>query len=282
MITNILLISIFYENSFGDDLSPRQQWKQFADPEMLTCKDGFVLLQKNNGYPACVTPSTYLKLIDRNFTKFDFTIILNRSNMMNSLMENMASNQILMSHWHEMMLKNPNMTSTTMSNWISQMKGNPELLENILGPMTSDPSLREQMIDEMKKHPVMEASLKQNTAWMDSVHESITDSGLSPGMNHDRCSWCPRYVHHNSMDHSMQFSYSDRLMDLMHHIWINDKMNQNMHQFMLKSPEHMALMTEQMMGEILDPMMDDPQLREQMIELMLENQGFMNSIRHNN
>ena len=78
----------------------------------------------------------------------------------------------------------------------------------------------------------------------------------------------------------MQFSHSDRIMDLMHHIWINDQMSQDVHQFMLKSPGHIALMSEQMMGEILDPMMDDPQIREQMIELMLENQGFMNSIRH--
>ena len=280
MITSLLINPIFYEDSFAENLSPRQQWKQFADPDKLACKDGFVLLQKNNGYPACVTPSTYLKLIDRNFTKFDFTLILNRHNMMNSLIENMASNQNLMSHWHEMMLKNPSITSKTMSNWISQIKENPKLLENILGPMTNDPTLREKMIEEMKKHPVLEASLKQNTAWMESVHEPMVDSEMDQRMHHEKCSWCLQYGHHDYLDHSMQFSHSDRIMDLMHHIWINDQMSQDVHQFMLKNPEHMALMSEQMMGEILDPMMDDPQIREQMIELMLENQGFMNSIRH--
>ncbi len=280
MIANLLINPIFYEDSFAENLSPRQQWKLFADPDKLTCKDGFVLLQKNNGYPACVTPSTYLKLIDRNFTKFDFTLILNHHNMMNSLIENMVSNQNLMSHWHEMMLKNPSMTSKTMSNWISQIKENPKLLENILGPMTNDPTLREKMIEEMKKHSVMENSLKQNTAWMESVHEPIVDSGMDQGMHHEKCSWCPQYGHHDSLAQSMQFSHSYKMMDLMHHMWINDQMSQDVHQFMLKSPEHMALMSEQMMGEILEPMMDDPQIREQMIELMLENQGFMNSIRH--
>ena len=238
--------------------------------------------KKNNGFPACVTPSTYLKLIDRNFTKFDFTLILNRHNMMNSLVENMASNQNLMSHWHDMMLKNPSMINKTMSNWISQMKENPKLLENILGPMTNDPILREKMIDKMKTHPTMEAYLKQNTTWMESVHEPMMESGKDQRMHHEKCAWCPQYGHHDSQDNSMKFSHSDKIMDLMHHIWINDQMNQDMHQFMLKSPDHMVLMSEQMMGEILDPMMNDPQIREQMIELMLDNQGFMNSIRHIN
>lgn len=281
-ITNLLVNPIFYEDSFAENLSPRQQWKQFADPHMLTCKEGFVLLQKNNGYPTCVTPSTYLKLIDRGFTKFDFTIILHRHDMIISLIENFTSNQNLMSHWHEMMLKNPNVTSKTILNWISQMKENPELLKNMLGPMTSDPSLRKKMIDEMKKHPVMEVSLKQNTAWMDSVHGSMMDSGMAQGKYNEECLWCPQLTHHNSMDYSMRFSHSDRMMDLMHHMWINDQMNQEIYQFMLKSPEHMALMSEQMMSEILNPMMDDPQLREQMIDLMLKHPGFMNSIRHNN
>jgi hypothetical protein len=65
-------------------------------------------------------------------------------------------------------------------------------------------------------------------------------------------------------------------------MWINDEMSQDMHEFMLENPQHMAGMSEQMMGEMLGPMMDDPELREQMIALMLKNQGFMNSIRHNN
>ena len=51
---------------------------------------------------------------------------------------------------------------------------------------------------------------------------------------------------------------------------------------MLENPEHMAIMSESMLDQMLGPMMDDSELRQQMIELMLENQEFMNSIRHEN
>lgn len=37
-----------------------------------------------------------------------------------------------------------------------------------------------------------------------------------------------------------------------------------------------------MMEPMLNAVMDDPDLRERMIELMLEHQDFMNSIRHDN
>ena len=46
MITSLLITPMLHEDSFAENLSPRQQWKQFADPDKLTCKDGFVLLQK--------------------------------------------------------------------------------------------------------------------------------------------------------------------------------------------------------------------------------------------
>lgn len=279
-ITSLLIIPYSYDNSFGETLSPLKQWKKFADPQLLTCKDGFVLLQKSNGFPACVSPLTYLKLIDRGFTKFDFTLILNRSDMMTSLMETMASNQILMDHWHDMMLKNPHVIDKTMSNWISQIKDNPSLLENIMGPITTDLNLRAKMIEELKKHPIMENSLKENPSWMKSVHEPQMNPGMDNTTHYNECLWCPDYDSHDSIDRSMHFSNSDKMMDLMHHVWINEKLNKDMHEFMLENPAHMAMMSDKMMSQIMTPIMNDPELREQMISLMLKNQGFMNSIRH--
>ena len=277
-----LIIPFLYEGSFAQEtLSPRQQWKQFADPDLLTCKEGHILLQKNNGYPVCVTPSTYLKLIDRDYAELDFSLISNRQSMMDTLMQNMVSNQNLMSHWHEMMLKNPNIVNKTMNDWILQMKENPELLTNMLGPMTSDPELRQKMISEMKKHPIMEDSLKQNPRWMVSIHQSDMNNHVDQRM-HSNCKWCPEFEHAHSHEHSTEFSHSDKMMDLMHHIWINDQMRKNMHEFMLENPTHLANMSNQMMSEILVPMMDDSKLRENMTELMLEHQEFMNSIRHEN
>jgi hypothetical protein len=53
-----------------------------------------------------------------------------------------------------------------------------------------------------------------------------------------------------------------------------------MHNFMLENHHHMGLMSDQMMGPMLGYIMDDPELRQQMIEMMLEHPEFMNSIRH--
>ncbi len=72
------------------------------------------------------------------------------------------------------------------------------------------------------------------------------------------------------------------MMNIMHTIWINPSLAQDMHDFMLESPSHMANMADQMMEPMLGPMMNDPEIRQQMMELMLENPEFMDSIRHQN
>ena len=59
-------------------------------------------------------------------------------------------------------------------------------------------------------------------------------------------------------------------------------MTKDVHDIMIENPYHMAQLTHQMMDPILGLMMDDPDLRKQMIELMLEHKDFMNSIRHEN
>ena len=168
MILSITVSSTYIETSFAQKMSPHQQWKQFSNIDMITCKEGHLLLQKTNGNPSCVMPSTYLKLVDRGYGNFDSSIMNKHPEMMNNLMSNMASNQNLMHHWHEMMQKNPSMMKQTMDDWVSQIKDNPELLKNMLGPMTSDPKLRETMIDAMKNHSHMETSLKQRLRYQQS------------------------------------------------------------------------------------------------------------------
>ena len=249
-------------------------------------------------------------------------------------MNSMASNQNLMLHWHEMMQNDSNMMTKTMVDWVSQMKKNPELLKNMLGPMTSDPELREKMIHTMKNHLQMESYLKLHSMWMDSVHQPMSsgmghgsDSTMSGGMcggksdgmgNHtesmscgksdeksnmghgdsdmgcpmcekmqekkrlDNCPWCPSYKHHSMSSHLMTISSSDKMMDIIHHMWINSEMTKDMHTLMLEDPSHMAMMSNQMMEPMLNAVMDDDDLREEMIELMLQHKDFMNSIRHEN
>ena len=268
-------------------IPPRKQWKEISDIDQLTCNESLLLLQKNNGAPACVSPSSYLRLIDRGYGMFNSEIMMDRPMMMNNLIERMTSDQMIMNHWHEMMINDKTMMQKTMQDWISQMKDNPKFLANMMGPMTSDPNLREQMIETMKQHGVMMSSLQGHPRWMDSVHDEMMSSGMGMGQNqgqgmHMNCSWCPEYEGHDTHENPRSLSHSDRMMDMMHHMWINDEMTTDMHDYMIENPSHMAQMSGQMMGPMLGHMMDDPELRQQMIDLMLEHPEFMNSIRHEN
>ena len=282
MILTIAISPSFFENSFAQQMTPHQQWKKFADFDMLSCKSGYLLIQKSNGNPACVMPSTYLKLVDRGYGSHNQSMMDKRPEMMNNLMDSMASNEKLMRHWHEMMQKNPTIMKNTLNDWVLQIKDNPELLKNMLAPMTSEPELREKMIDIMKNHSIMENYLKSNSSWMDSVHQSMMGSEMGQGMHHTTCTWCPDYDHHSLNSHSMTLHKSDKMMDMIHHVWINSEMTMDMHSMMLEDSSHMAMMSTQMMEPMLNAVMNDVDLREQMIDLMLQHKDFMNSIRHEN
>lgn len=295
LLTSLALFSLFtiFEDTFAQEMSIHQQWKKFSDLYLLKCNQGHILLQKNDGTPACVLPYTYEKLIDRGYTKFDLSLMSKRPDMMNQLMDHMISNESLMHHWHNMLQKNPSLMMQTMNDFTIHMKENPELLKNMLGPMTSVPELREKMIQTMKHHSQMESSLKQNSMWMNSVHQPMMSSGMGnqgdsvmncqmcQNMDKTSCSWCPEYQMH-SMSKITVFSHSERMMDMMHEIWINSDMTSEIHREMLKNPSHMALMSQDMMEPLLNAVMDDDQLRQQMIDLMLEHENFMNTIRHEN
>ena len=279
------LSGIFFSlfDSFAQTIiSPHQQWKEQSSIDQITCKDGLVLLQKSNGIPACVSPSSYLKLIDRGYAIFDSKILMDRPVMMNNIMKTMTENNDLMHHWHEMMINDSNMMKNTIKDWIQKMKDNPAYLANIMGPITSDPELRQKMVEYMRQHTTMEQSLKDHQRWMESVHDQKMEHETHQGVELSKCSWCPQYEQHVMHENNTDYTNSARMMDMMHYMWINDQMTQDMHEFMLENPSHMAQMSKQMMRPILVSMMDDPELRQQMIELMLVHEEFMLSIRHEN
>ncbi len=279
IIFSLTFNSIFFEQiSAQKELSLHKQWKKFADLDSLTCNHEFILIQKNNGVPACVSPSTYLKLVDRGYGNYDSSLLKNNPQMMMKLRDHMISDNALMSHWHQMLNQNPTMMMQSMNDLIFHMKENPELIKNFMGPMTSDPQLRDKMITIMQNHPQMESHLKNNSEWMDKVHDQIMGSGMG-SMMHDNCQWCPDYQMH-SMQHSMMLSHSSPIMDMMHEMWIDSGMTSEMYKLMMQNPSHMAMMSHDMMEPMLNSMMGDEILRQKMIELMLEHQDFMNAIRH--
>ena len=288
LIISISISPILFENSFAEEqiVPPRHQWKQLPDPDTLTCNEELILLQKTNGSPACVSPIAYLKLIDRGYGKFDSSQLMKRPVMMDYLMRGMINEPQLMHHWHNMMMNDTKIMQQAMSDMVLQLKKSPEFMPNIMAPMTTNPDLRKQMIEHMKNHNHMMNSFQQHSGWMDSVHQPMMGSKMGGGMGsgmHGQtiCSWCPEMTQQTESDHP-GFRQPKIMEDMMHHLWLNKNMQAKMHNFMLENHHHMGLMSEQMMGSTLGYMMDDPELRQQMIEMMLEHQEFMDSIRHEN
>jgi hypothetical protein len=67
------------------------------------------------------------------------------------------------------------------------------------------------------------------------------------------------------------------MMDMIHHMWINPEMTQDMH-MMMNNSSHMTQMSEHLMEPMLGVIMNNVNLRQQMINLMLEHSDFMNTI----
>lgn len=268
VVFSVSLAPILFENTLAQEITPpRKQWKQVPDLETLTCKSGMLLLQKSDGSPACVLPSTYLKLVDRKYGQYDSELFTRQPGMIDTLLSDMVSNQNMMQHWHDMMIQYPKTMQQTMNTWIPKMKDDPTFFKKFMDPMISDPNLREKMITEMKKHPIMNSTLSKNPKWMHSVNEK-TGTGMGSHMGQKNS---------HTMQHGMSFHNQNIMMDMIHHMWVTNSTRDKMAEFMLENPNHMNMMTDQMMGQILYPMMDDPQLRQQMIDVMLENHKFMNS-----
>jgi len=287
-ISILIIFPVFIENSFSQENligSPRSQWKQLPDADSLMCKDGLILLQKNNSSPVCVSPTTYLKLLDRGYGKFDLSQLTKRSQMMITVLHTVLENQHLVNHWHTMMINDPKILHQSMSSLNLQLNENPQLMISILGPMITNPELRAEMINQMKENNQMMMSLQENPKWMNSVHSPIMGSmnkEMSPEIPAESdCSWCIEPKSQQFSNNS-DFQHPKIMEDMIHHIWMNENLRNQMHLFMFENPEHMKTMTNHTMEPILESMMSDSNLRKQMIEMMLEHQEFMNSIRHEN
>ena len=280
LILSLVTPVMFYEKSFSQisETTPRQQWNQLPDPDNLTCKSGLILLQKIDGSPSCVSPSTYMKLVDRGYGKFDSSQLMKRSEMMLSLMQEITKDTRLTTHWHTMMKNDPKILRQAMSEMVINLKANTTLLGHVIEPMMANSEIQKEMITQMKKNDQMMMSLQDNPKWMNSVHGSPINPDID---EQNECSEC---MHTDTIQNSKIHDFHQpKIMEAMvHHIWINEKMRNQMQFFMLENPVHMKIMANQLMGPILENIMSDPDLRQQMVLLMMDNQEFMNSIRHEN
>ena len=273
-------------------MSPRAQMQLNPDISQLSCREGFVILAKANGVPACVSPSSYLRLVDRGWGMWDSTMMMNRPQMMSDLMGGMIQDPQLMQQWHDMMIQNQQQMQQTRDQWLGQIKENPKLLANMMGPMTTDPNLQKQMIDQMLGHQGMMQSIRNNTGWMGMMHGQMMGQGMgmhqcawcqtasNPNVQYGTttCPWCP--VTNQTMGTGWMMNNPQYMQNMMGQIWQNSQWRGQMNDMMIQNPWHIGPMTGQMIGQILNPMMDNPEIRQQMLEMITQNQEFMQKLRN--
>lgn len=187
-------------------MSPRQQWMMSNDPSQVTCRTGMsLLISSSSGAPACVSPTTYMRLVDRGWGSYDFNHIARDQQFMTGIMNNMMYHPRIMGYmmndpqslqhmqqnnqWMGMMhrgqmMGGPMMGSAMMQNYtvgcpwcpvgsgIQQgwMMHNPQHMQNMMGYMMNDPELRQQMFEHMMSNQQYMQQLMQNQTFMQKIN----------------------------------------------------------------------------------------------------------------
>ena len=273
-------------------MTPRQQMMMGTNPDQITCTDGKVLMIKNMGMSACVSPSTYWRLADRGWGAFDTDTLAQNQNYMHGVMGAMINHPQMSQYMHDWMRDNPQHMQTMMDNWMPQMMQSDQWMMNMMGPMMNDPELSQQMMNHMMMNPQMMQNMKSNQQWMGMMHGgSMMNNGMYHGMMMNStmtCPWCP--FMQDSMNQSMMGVGCAWCQDNMGHGMMmnnNMMMNQGMtgnnmqsstldkstipsYGWMMQNPQHMQNM--------MNHMMNDPQSMQTMHEMMMQNPQHMHGM----
>lgn len=220
-------------------------------------------------------------------------MMMNQPMTMNNVMNQMIQNPELMQQWHDTMIQNQQQMQEIREQWIASIKENPQLMANMMGPITMDPELRQQMIDQMTQHHEMMQSMRTEDKWMGMMRGPMMGQGMmgqgmhGSGMGMQNCSWCPVMNGTNQQMTMIGWNMHNpqHMHNMMNQVWQDPQWRQQMHDMMIQNPGHMGPMMNQMMGPMtgpmMGPMMNDPQLRQQMLDMMAQNQDFMQNLRQN-
>lgn len=189
-------------------MSPRQQYMVSNDPNQVTCRPGMgVLLSSSTGTPACVTPTTYMRLVDRGWGNYDTNFMMKDQQFMQGIMNNMMyhsqmigymmNNQQMLqfmkgnNQWMGMMHRGPMMGGPMMGPAVMQnytigcpwcpvgsgigiqqgwMMHNPQHMQGMFGYMMNDPEIRQQMFEHMMNNQQFMQQLMQNQTFMQRIN----------------------------------------------------------------------------------------------------------------
>ena len=101
----------------------QQQMSVLNDPDQIQCREGFVpIIRGTTGVPACVNPSTWVRLADRGWGNFDVNMMANNPQHMQSIMNSMMNNPQTGKLWYDIMANNPQHMQSMMEQVATSMQ----------------------------------------------------------------------------------------------------------------------------------------------------------------
>jgi len=288
-------------------MSPRQQMSMLNDPNQIQCRDDFVMMMRGTtGSLVCINPDTSLRLADRGWGIFDMNMMMNNNpsqlqGITNSMMKNPNTSKL----WYDIS-DNPNTTQSVVDQMTSSMRQNPQKMNPMMNFMMNDPDLRQKMVDSMMKNSQMMQSMRDNNQIMSMMKDnSMMDSsqGINSMMSdpNSRQQMMDKMMDNPQMMHDMM--KNKQMMSKMKGKVMMDSMGQGkmMQGGMMKSG-NMTGMNQGMMGQgmrdnsMMDSsqgkmatmtnanigtIMNDPQVRQDMMKTMMDNPQMMQDMMKN-
>jgi len=112
-------------SSYAETLSPLEQMKQGVPANEVACKENFVLMVRESGSAACLTPASFLRSIDRGWGVADLDLLEEHPEQLDAIIATIMQNPQLREQVIERISANPEA--------IEKIKGNEKLMNVLEG-----------------------------------------------------------------------------------------------------------------------------------------------------
>ena len=103
-------------SSFGESMSPLKQMEQGVPASEVACKEGLVLMVRESGEAACLTPPSYLRSIDRGWGVGDLDLLQEHPGQLDSIIATIMQNRELRQQIIDRISENPEVLEMVKQN----------------------------------------------------------------------------------------------------------------------------------------------------------------------
>jgi len=103
-------------NSYAETLSPLEQTKQGVPASEVACRENFVLMVRESGSAACLTPASYLRSVDRGWGVADLELMEKHPEQLDAIIAHIMQNRELREQIIEKISANPEAIEKIKSN----------------------------------------------------------------------------------------------------------------------------------------------------------------------